>query len=417
MNVGINYGGSNGNADNFTNFSDNFIPFGTRISNDSQDREYYLKIDYSQPIGKEGGTIEFGGKVDLNNNTRPSQYFNLNNTIFELDPARSNNFQYKDNLNTLYANYSTKIFKKLETRIGLRYEYISYTVKQDVGNVVSKRSYGTLLPDLLVKYSISDNYNITATYKHNLWRPWYSEFNPFLYPNDDGTFSRGNADLQPNPSDRLTLKLGLYKKYFISGSYSFSNQDYWDSYILENGKTIQVPTNFDGRTERFSLNFNTNQTFIKNKLNVNLSVGANYIDNSDFNNRNNLNAKSYITNVNGSTNLSYTNLFDKNINVNAWVGIYSQNSGNSIGNRDNVYHSLSITKIFEPLQMEASVRLNNIFLKPTSDVTTFAPIGTFRSISTYDWYGIGFSLVKRFGNQKVKENSKTDVEKEGGGGK
>ena len=169
--------------------------------------------------------------------------------------------------------------------------------------------------------------------------------------------------------------------------------------------------------ERYSLNFNTNQTFFKNKLNVNFNIGANYLDNSDFNARNNLDAKDYITNINGSTNLSYTNLFSKNININAWIGVYSQNSGNTIGNKDNIYHSLSVTKIFEPLQMEVSLRLNNIFVKPSSDVTTFAPIGTFRSASTYDWYGIGFSLVKRFRNQKVKENSKTNVEKESGGGK
>jgi len=417
VNIGINYRGYKGNTDNFINYSNNPIITGTRILGNTVERNYYLKIDYSQPIGTEGSHLEFGGKMDFNNNTNPSDYFNLSNNIFLLDASKSNQFQYKDNLNSLYANFSTILFKKLETRIGLRYEYISYSVKQEVGNIESEKSYGTLLPDLLLKYSISDNYNLTATYKHNIWRPWYSEFNPFLFPSDDGTFSRGSVDLQPNPSDRFTLKLGMYKKYFISGSYSFTNQDYWSSYIIEDGKTISIPTNFDGKVERYSLNFNTNQTFLKNKLTINFNVGANYLDNSDFNERNNLDAKDYITNINGSTNFSYTNLFSKNININAWVGVYSQNSGNSVGNRDNIYHSLSVTKIFEPLEMEISLRLNNVFLKPSSDVTTFAPIGTFRNISTYDWYGIGFSLVKRFGNQKVKENSKTDVEKEGGGGK
>ena len=305
----------------------------------------------------------------------------------------------------------------METRIGLRYEHISYTVKQEVGNVENKKSYGTLLPDLLLKYTLSDNYNLSASYNHNIWRPWYSEFNPFLFRSDDGTFYRGNVDIQANPSDRFSLKLGMYKKYFLSANYSFTNKDYWSSYIVEDGKTISIPMNFDGRSERYSLNFNTNQTFLKNKLSVNLNVGANYLDNSDFNEKNNLDAKDYITNINGSTNFSYTNLFSKNININAWVGVYSQNNGNSVGNRNNIYHSFSVTKIFEPLQMEASLRFNNISLKPSSDVTTFTPIGTFKNVSTYDWYGIGISLVKRFGNQKVKENSKTNVEKENGGGK
>lgn len=417
VNVGINYSGFKGDTENIINNSDSPLITGTKILTNTQERNYYLKIDYSQPIGKEGSQLEFGGKIDFNNNTIPSQYFALDNDLFLFDTNKSNNFQYKDNLNSLYANFSTTIFKKLETRIGLRFEHISYTVKQEVGNVESKRSYGTILPDLLLKYSLSENYNLTATYKHNIWRPWYSEFNPFLFPSDDGTYYKGNIDLQANPSDRFNLKLGMYKKYFLSGSYSFSNKDYWSSYIIEDGKTISVPTNFDGLTERYSLNFSTNQTFLKNKLSINFNVGANYIDNSDFNAKNNLDAKDYITNINGSTNFSYTNLFSKNININAWVGVYSQNSGNTVGNKNNIYHSMSITKIFEPLEMEVSLRLNNIFLKPSSDVTTFAPIGTFKNLSTYDWYGIGFSLVKRFGNQKVKENSKTNVEKESGGGK
>ena len=417
INVGINFSGAENQNNFITNSSSSLIPLGANILGNTQEREYYLKVDYSQPIGKAGSQLEFGGKIDFKNNTLPSDYFNLNNGGFVFDETRSNNFQYKDNLNSLYANFSKTFFKKLETRIGLRFENISYTVRQDVGNMEKTESYNTLLPDLLVKYAFTENYNLSATYNHNIWRPWYSEFNPFLQPSDDGTYYRGNMDLQPNPSDRFTLKLGLYKKYFISGSYFFSNRDYWTSYIIEDGKTVSVPTNFDGRVERYSLNFNTNQTFLKNKLSINLNVGANYTDNSDFNTRNNLKTKNYITNINGSTNMSYTNLFGKNINLNAWVGVYSQNSGNSVGNKDNIFHTFSATKIFEPLQLEATLRLNNIFLKPSSDRTTFAPIGTFRSISTFDWYGVSFSLVKRFGNQKVKENTKTNVEKDGGGAK
>ena len=155
-------------------------------------------------------------------------------------------------------------FKKLETRIGLRFENLSYTIKQDVGDVEMSKNYNTLLPDLLLKYSFSDKFDLSATYNHNIWRPYYSEFNPFLLPSDDGTYYRGNIDLQANPSDRVSLKFGIRKKYFISANYYFSNHDYWTSYVVEDGKTISEPTNFDGRVERYSLNFNTNQSFFKN---------------------------------------------------------------------------------------------------------------------------------------------------------
>ena len=34
-----------------------------------------------------------------------------------------------------------------------------------------------------------------------------------------------------------------------------------------------------------------------------------------------------------------------------------------------------------------------------------------------DWYGFSLTFIKRFGNQKVKENTKTNVEKDSGGSK
>ena len=339
----------------------------------------------------------------------------MTDNSFVYDLTRSNNFHYAENLNSLYINFSKTYFKKLETRIGLRYEYIYYKIKQDIGNIERTNSYGTFLPNLLLKYSFSDNYNLSANYNHSLYRPYFSEFNPFLLPNDDGTFYRGNVDLNPNPSDRIGLKLGLFKKYFVSANYSFTKQDFWDSYVVEDGKTITTPVNFDGKSERYSLNVNTNQTFLKNKLNVNLSFGFNYTDNSDFNLRNNLNSKSYITNVNGSSNISYTNLFDKNININAYISFFTQNNGNSLSNKPSVFHNISITKIFTNLGLEGTLRLVNPFSKLKFDTTTYAPIGTFRNQSQLDYHGFSFSIVKRFGNQKVKESSKTDVEKESGG--
>ena len=148
-----------------------------------------------------------------------------------------------------------------------------------------------------------------------------------LMPNDEGNYSRGKLELLPNPSHRFSLKVWLYKKYFFSSAYYFTNQYYWDSYYQEGGKTIEMPTNFEGRVERYSLYFNTNQMFFKNKLSINLNSGIIYTDNSDFNKKNNLGIKNYLTNFNGNSNITYTNLFNKNINLNAWVGVFTQNNG------------------------------------------------------------------------------------------
>ena len=65
--------------------------------------------------------MEVGGKMDFNNNVIPFQLYgnNLSNLpTYDI-------FRYKDNINSLYANFSKTFFEKLETRVGLRYEYMT----------------------------------------------------------------------------------------------------------------------------------------------------------------------------------------------------------------------------------------------------------------------------------------------------
>lgn len=417
VNLGVNYDSEEGTTD-FTRMDANSSLSELRyFENYNQNRNYFVKVDYTSPLGK-GGSFEVGGKANFNNNVIPNEYLVIAGNI---PLSNVNQFQYTENLNSLYANYSKTFFEKLETRIGLRYEFIDYKITQN-GTETRRESYGTFLPNLLLKYAFTPNYDLSLTYNHNLWRPWYSEFNDFEMPGNNGFFYRGNVNLLPNPSDRIGLKFGIYKKYFLSARYTFTDQDYWTSYTqeTENGlvKTISFPDNFKGKVEKFYLSASTNQNLIKNKLNVNLSLGWAYTDNSDFNTRNRLEgANNYLNFFTGSTNLSYTNLFNKNINLSAWMSIDNQNYGNSVANQYNFFHNISVTKIFPVAQIETSLQLINIFKRPSMNTTTFSQIGSFQSTQKWDWYGFSLTFVKRFGNQKVKENTKTDVEKNSGGSK
>lgn len=418
VNLGVNYYNEESNNEFILSQEIAPVSSGSKIVSDNQNRNYYLKLDYTQPFEKSGINLEMGGKIDFKNNIIPNDYYLLNQNNWNLDHSKSNRFQYLENLNSVYTNVSKTFFKKLEARIGLRYEYIHYKIMQKVGSIEKTNSYGTWLPDILLKYTLTENFNISTFYNRGIWRPYYAEFNPFLMPNSNGTYSQGNMDLQPNPSNRVELKFGLYKKYYISTSYMFSNQDYWNTFYINDGKTIDIPINFNGAVKKYNVNFNTNQTFLKNKLNVNLSINYSYTDNSDFYAKNNIiNAKNYFSNIGGSSNISYTNLLNKNININAWIGIFNQHSGNSFANNTMLFHNISATKIFPKSQIETSLRLSNIFMSPKFDRTTFTEIGSFRNSNIWDARGISLTFVKRFGNQKVKENSKTNVEKDSGGSK
>lgn len=406
INLGFNYNSQNELNTFLKNYPASGLINQLGIDSDTQLRNYYLKADYVHSHGS-GGSFEVGGKMDFNNNM-------IRNTLSgnNADNLRPHDvFHYEDNISSLYVNYSKTFFGKLETRIGIRYEHINYTVKEDVASTERKDSYGNLLPDLLLKYSFSKKYDLSLTYNRNLWRPLYQEFNPFLIPANDGTFLRGNMDLNPNPSHRLYMKFGFLKKYFLSVRYTYTDRDYLRSFVEEDGKMVALPINLNGKVQKYNLFTNTNQTFLKNRLNINAGVGWNYVDNHDFNEVNKLESRDYISYMEASANLSYTNLFNKNINLSASVNVFNQNYGNSLANTTNVFHNISATKIFPKTHMEVSLQLMNIFSRPVFDNTTYSETGTFRSEMRTDWYGFSLSFVKRFGNQKVKENTKTEVEK------
>ncbi|MGG7438610.1 outer membrane beta-barrel protein [Chryseobacterium arthrosphaerae] len=406
INLGFNYNSQNELSTFLKTSPASGIINQLGINSDTQLRNYYFKADYVHSLGT-GGSFEAGGKMDFNNNM-------IRNTLSgnNADNLRPHDvFHYEENISSLYMNYSKTFFGKLETRVGLRYEHINYTAKQDVAGTERKESYGNFLPDLLLKYSFSKNYDLSLTYNRVLWRPLYHEFNPFLFPSNDGTFFRGNMDINPNLSHRLYMKFGFLKKYFISARYNYTDRDYWRSFVEEGGKMVSLPVNLNGKVQKYNLFANTNQTFLKNRLNINLGVGWNYIDNHDFNEVNNLGSRDYISYMEASANLSYTNLFNKNINLSASVNVFNQNYGNSLANTTNVFHNISATKIFPKTQMEVSLQLMNIFKRPVFDNTMYSETGTFRSEMRADWYGFSLSFVKRFGNQKVKENTKTEVEK------
>ena len=83
---------------------------------------YSLKIDLIYPINKTS-KFEAGLKssyVNSNNDMRFDFLVGDNNTPV-LDPTRTRNFVYKENINAAYINYS-KEFKKINMQLGLRME-------------------------------------------------------------------------------------------------------------------------------------------------------------------------------------------------------------------------------------------------------------------------------------------------------
>jgi iron complex outermembrane recepter protein len=184
---------------------------------------YSFKTDYEQPFAK--GTIGIGGKfsyVTSDNNFK--RYDVLSAAIKKIDIGKSNQFNYRENVNALYVNYNRN-WKTIQLQAGIRAEQTtssgtSYaiTASEEVNlnnPLVFKRSYINLFPTIgisFVKNPIS-TWNITAGRRVD--RPNYQDLNPFEFKIDEYSSRRGNTALIPQFSYNFAVT-NAYKNKLIS---------------------------------------------------------------------------------------------------------------------------------------------------------------------------------------------------------
>ncbi|HMI77428.1 MAG TPA: outer membrane beta-barrel family protein, partial [Ferruginibacter sp.] len=113
-------------------------------------------------------------------------------------------FDYKENINAVYLNYS-KEMKKWSVQAGLRLENTNYQGNQ-FGNPMRtdssfKNSYTSLFPTLYLGYNPTDKNQFSLSYGRRINRPDYEDLNPFLFFLDKYTYGAGNPFLKPMYSD------------------------------------------------------------------------------------------------------------------------------------------------------------------------------------------------------------------------
>ena len=167
------------------------------------------KLDYLHPI-KSGGKIEVGAKTSFVDTKNIAEFYDVVDKKPLPNYEFSNDFNYKENINAVYANYS-KDFKRLSVQAGLRFESTDIQGIQ-LGNKLIKdstftRSYSNLFPTFYVLYKLdtTDRHQLSFSYGRRIDRPDYQSMNPFTYPMDRFTLYGGNPFLRPTFSNNFEL--------------------------------------------------------------------------------------------------------------------------------------------------------------------------------------------------------------------
>ena len=189
---------------------------------------YTFKADYEQNFKK--GRLGFGGKTSYVNSNNNFQRYNVITSFKTLDTLRSNQFDYKENINALYANYN-KQFKGFIVQAGLRMEnthaegtsngFRKIGQQYSVYDSSFKRNYTDLFPSAAITFNKKPASQFGIQYSRRVDRPAYQDLNPFEFKIDEYTFQKGNTQLRPQYTNSISLT-HMYK-FKLNTNLSYSH--------------------------------------------------------------------------------------------------------------------------------------------------------------------------------------------------
>ncbi|MBK7561034.1 MAG: TonB-dependent receptor [Chitinophagaceae bacterium] len=179
---------------------------------------YSLKSDYERNF--KGGRLGFGGKIGVVTTDNDFQRYDVFSSNKILDTAKSNRFEYKENINALYVNYNKQLKKGVMFQFGLRAENThsrgnSTGFKKVASSWVAydstfKRDYTDLFPSAAVTFNKNPMKQWTIAYSRRIDRPAYQDLNPFEFKLNEYTYMKGNTLLRPQYTNSFSIT-NIYK--------------------------------------------------------------------------------------------------------------------------------------------------------------------------------------------------------------
>ncbi|MFT3981232.1 MAG: TonB-dependent receptor [Ferruginibacter sp.] len=265
---------------------------------------FSAKTDYVQTIGKDI-KMEAGLKTSFVNTDNKANYFITQFGITSPDYLRTNYFQYKENLNAAYINFS-KQYKKWGVQTGFRVENTNYEGLQ-YGNPTRqdssfKKSYTSAFPTVYLSYEMDKKNSFGLSYGRRINRPDYGSLNPFINFIDPYTYEVGNPFLKPMFSNTAELSHSFKNILNSSFSYTYTKDLFGEGFSREDTAVVVRNTNF-GKSQNYNLSVGA-QIPVTKWWKANLNTQANYSDLEGTLNGNDINIE--FTSYSASLNNQFT---------------------------------------------------------------------------------------------------------------
>jgi len=164
-----------------------------------------LQSDYTEPFGGATGTkLELGVKEQgqRTSNDFTASVLDSATRTFMPNAARSNAFDYREQIGAAYALLTQKI-AKLQAQAGLRLEQATSALSLDARRV--DNNYASAFPSALLSYDFAATRQAKVSYSRRITRPDPFQLDPAVYHVDARTAYVGNEHLRPEYTDAFEL--------------------------------------------------------------------------------------------------------------------------------------------------------------------------------------------------------------------
>lgn len=169
-------------------------------------RNYNIQVDYFKPFG-ENNMLEVGYRTRIRmSDDHQFSRVGFNGLTPVPDYAVSNDFEMRNTVHAIYANYQRKITEKLGLQFGLRAEqaYLNTSfgsldpeVPAGDREVDGSLDYFRVYPSIFLTQEFGEGNQLQGSYTRRVSRPRGWQVNPFVDMSDPLNIRQGNPDLMP----------------------------------------------------------------------------------------------------------------------------------------------------------------------------------------------------------------------------
>ncbi|RZL35244.1 MAG: TonB-dependent receptor, partial [Pedobacter sp.] len=197
----------------------------------SFNRNYNIQLDYTRPFG-EFGKVEAGyrSQIRISESSTFADQLSPVDGSFNFNYALSNDFNNKDQVHAVYANYQNQI-KNFGYQLGLRAEDAlletqlgAYDINSNINFTPGKVAYTRIYPSIFLTQKFKGEQQVQASYSRRVNRPRGWDTNPFLDVSDPFNYRQGNPNLQPEDVHAFELSYSkFWDKFSVISSFGFLN--------------------------------------------------------------------------------------------------------------------------------------------------------------------------------------------------